>query len=73
MDASCGPAFPSKTTSRKLVLAPLQHEHLVDNLAVDLADISPETQNIVLGYLNKASSDLGERVAREIKHHKESH
>ncbi|MGD8192338.1 catalase [Brevibacillus ginsengisoli] len=48
-------------------LAPLQQEHLVDNLAADLAGISPETQNIVLGYLYQASSDLGERVARKIQ------
>ncbi|WP_442603943.1 catalase [Paenibacillus sp. KN14-4R] len=48
-------------------LAPLQQEHLVDNLAVDLAGISPETQNIVLGYLYQASSELGKRVARKIQ------
>lgn len=48
-------------------LAPLQQEHLVDNLAVDLVGISPETQNIVLGYLYQASSELGERVTRKIQ------
>ncbi|ERM15771.1 catalase [Brevibacillus laterosporus] len=48
-------------------LAPLQQEHLVDNLAVDLTGISPETQNIVLGYLYQASSELAERVARNIQ------
>jgi len=48
-------------------LAPLQQEHLVDNLAVDLAGISTDTQNIVLGYLYQASPELGERVARKIQ------
>lgn len=48
-------------------LTPLQQEHLVDNLAVDLAGISPETQNVVLGYLYQASSELGEHVARKIQ------
>lgn len=48
-------------------LAPLQQEHLVDNLAADLAGISSNTQTIVLGYLDQASSELGERVARKIR------
>jgi len=48
-------------------LAPLQQERLVDNLASDLAGISPETQNIVLSHLYQASSELGERVARQIQ------
>ncbi|RAV16649.1 catalase [Paenibacillus contaminans] len=48
-------------------LAPLQQEHLVENLAADLAGISLETQNIVLGYLYQASAELGERVARNIQ------
>lgn len=48
-------------------LAPLQQEHLVDNLAADLAGISPETRNIVLGYLHQASAELGERVSRKIQ------
>ncbi|WP_040950935.1 catalase [Gorillibacterium massiliense] len=50
-------------------LAPLQQEHLVDNLAVDLAGISPNTQSIVLSYLYQASAELGERVARRIETH----
>ncbi|MBE1442515.1 catalase [Paenibacillus sp. OAS669] len=48
-------------------LAPVQQEHLADNLAADLASISPETQRIVLGYLHQASAELGERVARKIQ------
>jgi catalase len=48
-------------------LAPLQQEHLIDNLAAELAGISLETQNIVLGYLYQASAELGERVARNIQ------
>lgn len=53
-------------------LAPLQQEHLVDNIAIELAVISPETQKTVLGYLYQASPELGERVAQKILHY-ESH
>ncbi|QMV42051.1 catalase [Cohnella cholangitidis] len=48
-------------------LPPLQQDRLADNLAADLAGISPETQTIVLGYLYQASAELGERVARMIR------
>ncbi|WP_282940286.1 catalase [Paenibacillus sp. RC67] len=48
-------------------LAPLQQEHLIDNLAADLAGISSETRNIVLGYLHQASAELGERVVRKLQ------
>lgn len=47
-------------------LSTVQQNHLVDNLASDLAAVSPETQKIVLGYLHNASADLGEGVARQI-------
>ncbi|GAB6927861.1 catalase [Paenibacillus sp. JCM 10914] len=48
-------------------LTPMQQDHLVDNLAGDLRGVSPAIQSTVLGYLNQASSELGERVARQIK------
>jgi catalase len=47
-------------------LPPVQKDHLVENLAIDLAAVSQETQNIVLTYLNNASSELAERVAHHI-------
>ncbi|MFF2889346.1 catalase [Paenibacillus sp. NPDC057967] len=48
-------------------LPPVEQEHLVDNLAADLAGISQETRSVVLGYLSQASPELGERVARQIQ------
>ncbi|REK71917.1 catalase [Paenibacillus paeoniae] len=50
-----------------LALSPVQQEHLVDNLAADLAGISHETRSIVLNYLSQASPELGERVTRQIQ------
>ncbi|MCM3628491.1 catalase [Paenibacillus glycanilyticus] len=47
-------------------LQPEQKDHLVENLAHDLAAAAPETLSTVLGYLSKASIELGERVARQI-------
>ncbi|XID92612.1 catalase [Paenibacillaceae bacterium WGS1546] len=47
-------------------LPPVQQAHLIDNLAADLAVVSPDTRNVVLGYLRHASAELGERVARQI-------
>lgn len=47
-------------------LTPVGKEHLVDNLAAGLTPVSPEIKRVVLGYLNQASPDLGERVARQI-------
>ncbi|MED1795172.1 catalase [Brevibacillus nitrificans] len=44
-----------------------QQEHLVGNLAADLAGISPELQGIVLSYLHNASPELEERVSQRIK------
>ncbi|MBE1556224.1 catalase [Sporosarcina limicola] len=48
-------------------LPPVQQDHLVNNLAADLACISPETQRIVLTYLHNASPEMGERVVRQIE------
>lgn len=47
-------------------LSQVQQDHLADNLAADLAGISPETRRIVLGYLSSADPELGERVSRQI-------
>lgn len=49
-----------------LSLPPVHQEHLVDNLAADLANASPELQGIVISYLGQACAELGERVARQI-------
>lgn len=47
-------------------LTPEDQEHLVENLAIDLAAISDDIAQIVLGYLHQSSSQLGERVAEHI-------
>ncbi len=47
-------------------LPPEEQNHLVDNLASDLANISEETQSVVLKYLYTASAELGQRVAAQI-------
>lgn len=47
-------------------LNPVHQEHLADNLAADLAGISPETQKVVMSYLHHASPELGSRVARQL-------
>ncbi|MEK5040349.1 catalase [Sporosarcina sp. FSL K6-3457] len=47
-------------------LPPVQQDHLVSNLAADLAGISRGTQRIVLTYLYNASPEMWERVVREI-------
>ncbi len=51
---------------RYLSLSPDNQNHLVDNLAADLAVVSGDTQSIVLGYLHSASAELGQRVAVQI-------
>ena len=51
---------------RYLSLSPERQNHLVDNLAADLAAVSSETQSIVLGYLHSASEELGQRVTAQI-------
>ena len=47
-------------------LPAVQQDHLVSNLAADLAGISRETQRIVLTYLYNALPEMWERVLREI-------
>ena len=47
-------------------LSPDHREHLVHNIASDLGAAVPELQRVVIGYLNQASPELGERVARQI-------
>jgi len=47
-------------------LTPVHQEHLVRNIATDLGAAVPELQRVVLGYLNQASPELAERVARQI-------
>lgn len=47
-------------------LAAVQQNHLIDNLASDIATVSLTIQGIVLGYLHNASAELGERVAQQI-------
>lgn len=51
---------------RYLSLSPMAQNHLVDNLAADLAAVSSETQSVVLGYLYSASAELWQRVAAQI-------
>lgn len=48
-------------------LTSVQKEHLIHNLAAALTPVLPETQRIVLGYLSKASPELGERVAQQMR------
>lgn len=52
---------------RYLSLSPEGQNHLVDNLAVDLATVSTEIQSVVLGYLHSASTELGQRVSTQIE------
>lgn len=47
-------------------LPAVQQDHLVNNLATDLARISLGTQRIVLKYLYNASPEMWERIVREI-------
>ncbi|MCM3031717.1 MULTISPECIES: catalase [unclassified Niallia] len=48
-------------------LPPIQQDHLVQNLANDLAGVSDETRSTVLQYLYNASSTLGGRVLKQIE------
>lgn len=48
-------------------LPPMQQDHLVQNLANDLAGISDQTRSTVLQYLYNASSNLGGRVLKQIE------
>ncbi|MHB8063430.1 MAG: catalase [Ruminiclostridium sp.] len=56
----------SQAGQRYLSLSSGGQNHLVDNLAADLAIVSTETQSVVLGYLNSASAELGQRVSTQI-------
>ena len=47
-------------------LSPEGQDHLVDNLAADLAAVAVETRNTVLGYFYNASPEMGQRVAARI-------
>lgn len=51
---------------RYLSLSIVGQDHLVDNLAADLAKVSDGTQSVVLGYLHTASAELGQRVKTQI-------
>lgn len=48
-------------------LPSIQQDHLVENLANDLARVADETRSVVLQYLYNASSTLGGRVLRQIE------
>lgn len=47
-------------------LSLIQQNHLVDNLASDLANVSSEIQKIMLGYLHNTSAELGKLVEQQI-------
>ena len=53
-------------------LPPVQQEHLADNLAADLAGISPKTQRIVMSYLHHASPELAGRVTGQLNEYQSS-
>lgn len=56
----------SQAGERYRALSAIEQEHLIDNLAVDLAVVDRDTLAVVIGHLSQASSELGERVARRI-------
>lgn len=47
-------------------LSTVQQDHLVDNLASDLATVSLEIQKAVLRYFHKASAELSDRIEQQI-------
>ncbi len=51
---------------RYRALTPEAQNHLVDNIAADLAVVSENTRNVVLGYLHNASAEMGQRIAAQI-------
>lgn len=51
---------------RYLSLSREGRNHLVDNLAADLAAVSAGTRSTVLGYLHSASAELEQRVSAQI-------
>ena len=48
-------------------LSEVEQEHLVKNLANDLAGISPEIRDIVMQYFYHASAQLGERITYKME------
>ncbi|MFF2878700.1 catalase [Gottfriedia sp. NPDC057991] len=50
-----------------MTLAPIEKEHLVENLASDLIIISDDIRKKVMEYLNKVSSDLAKRIEIQLK------
>ncbi|WP_375545244.1 catalase [Niallia taxi] len=48
-------------------LPSIQQDHLVENLANDLAKVADETRSVVVQYLYNASPTLGGRVLRQIE------
>ena len=48
-------------------LSTVQKEHLSENLAQDLINASSSSRNTVLGYLNRASTELSEAVKAKIR------
>lgn len=44
-------------------------DHLVDNLAGDLKNVSYEVRKVVIGYFYRACAELGERVAEKVENY----
>lgn len=47
-------------------LSPQEKEHLVDNIAADLKGIDQDIKEVVLSYFHRASSELGEAIAKHV-------
>ncbi|EJS69369.1 catalase [Bacillus cereus] len=50
-------------------LKPIEKEHLAENLASDLKVISDDIRKVVLAYFDKVSTDLKNRIEKEMKKH----